>query len=134
MVYTKEEFKRLWNSGADGGGITCDDVADCAEAWGLFRRPRCARMDDVIAAVVEAAGCDEKQQSSALWHKWPQEKPSRTGEYLIRGIGGLNNKLHHWVCLWVGETEYSEISCKFFYGGNEFCECQSFEWVDVNKL
>ena len=59
MVYTKEEFKRLWNSGADGGGITCDDVADCAEAWGLFRRPRCARMDDVIAAVVEAAGCDE---------------------------------------------------------------------------
>lgn len=91
-------------------------------------------MDDVIAAVVEAAGCDEEQQSFALWHEWPQEKPSRTGEYLIRGIGGLNNKLHHWVCLWVGDTDDADISNKFFYGGNEFRECIKFEWLDVKDL
>lgn len=68
------------------------------------------------------------------WREWPSERPSRTGEYLVRGIGGLNNKLHHWVCLWVGESEDSEISCKFFYGGNEFAECREFEWMDVMEL
>lgn len=58
MKYTKEEFKRLWNSSDDGGGITFDDIADCAEAWGLFSRPRCAKIDDVAKAVLKAAGCD----------------------------------------------------------------------------
>lgn len=57
MVYTKEQFKKLWER-RDGGGITCDDCADCAEAWGLFQRSRCANMDDVMEAVVKAAGCD----------------------------------------------------------------------------
>lgn len=72
------------------------------------------------------------------WHKWPQEKPSKTGEYLCRGIGGLNIKLHHWVCLWVGEDECLDMnySNKFYYGGNEFNQCPSgnFEWIDVTEL
>ena len=70
------------------------------------------------------------------WHKWPYEKPSKTGEYLIRGIGGLNNKLHHWVCLWVGVDKCSDkdIVNKFYYDGNEFNECDFFEWLDVKKL
>lgn len=58
MVYTKERFKELWDSGPDGGGITNDDVADCAKAWGLFRKPRCCSINMVIAAVVKAAGCE----------------------------------------------------------------------------
>ena len=92
-------------------------------------------MDDVIGAVVEAAGCDENPPAEkSAWHKWPQEKPSKTGEYLTRGIGGLNNKLHHWVCLWVGDTDDAQISNKFYFGGNEFCECTEFEWIDVNEL
>ena len=53
------------------------------------------------------------------WRIFPDEKPTTTGEYLVRGIGGLNNKLHHWVCLWVGEHEDSAIANRFFYGGND---------------
>lgn len=73
---------------------------------------------------------------SARWRKFPAEKPSATGEYLVRGIGGLNNKLHHWVCLWVGECEDKMIAHRFFYGGNEFTNVPSgaFEWLDLKEL
>lgn len=57
MAMTKEEFRRRWDSGPDGGGITDDEVADCAKAWGLYDRPRCAQRDHVIMKVVKAAGC-----------------------------------------------------------------------------
>lgn len=75
-----------------------------------------------------------------LWHKWPQEKPSKTGEYLCRGIGGLNNKLHHYVCLWVGEDACQDkgVTNKFYFGGNEFClvigKNKPFEFINVNEL
>ena len=72
------------------------------------------------------------------WHKWPQEKPARTGEYLCRGIGGLNNKKHHYVCLWVGEDTCrdKDVANKLYYGGNEFREIPSgnFEWLDLTEL
>lgn len=35
MIYTKEEFKKLWEADDEGSGITYDDIADCAKAWGL---------------------------------------------------------------------------------------------------
>ena len=77
-------------------------------------------------------------KKTAKWHEWPQEKPTRTGEYLCRGIGGLNKKIHHWVCFWVSENECSDhyICGKFFYGGNEFNECPSgmFQWLDLKEL
>jgi hypothetical protein len=59
MIYTKEEFKRLWYSDEHGGGITNEDCADCAKAWGLFANPRCCSINAVIDAVCEAAGCIE---------------------------------------------------------------------------
>ena len=59
MVYTKEEFKRLWEADESGGGITNDDCADCAKAWGLYSIPRCARIDEVVYRVCEAAGAKE---------------------------------------------------------------------------
>lgn len=31
---TREQFKTCWESSEDGGGITYDDIADCAIAWG----------------------------------------------------------------------------------------------------
>ena len=71
------------------------------------------------------------------WHKWSSEKPVKTGEYLVRGIGGLNHKLHYWVCLWIGEdtTFDSTVKNKLFYGGNEFDNCDGdFEWISVNEL
>lgn len=130
MIYTKEDFKRLWASGE----ITYEDLADCAKEWGLLQRPfRCA-INDVARLVLKDAGCSVSAKKG--WRMWPQEKPSHTGEHLVRGIGGLNNKLHYWVCLWIGEdkSEDKDLVNKFYYGGNEFRECQEFEFIDVNEL
>ena len=54
---TKDEFRRRWDGDPDGGGITFDDIAECAEEWGLFSRPRCCRIDIVAREVTAAAGC-----------------------------------------------------------------------------
>ncbi len=35
MTYTKEEFKKMWESDENGGGITFDDIIECALEWGL---------------------------------------------------------------------------------------------------
>ena len=76
------------------------------------------------------------KQGKKGWRKFPDEKPPVTGEYLVRGIGGLNNALHHWVCLWVGKCEDPSIENRFFYGGNEFQNVPSgeFEWMDLKEL
>ena len=57
MVYTKEEFKKLWDSNDQGGGITYDDIADCAKAWGLFSTPKIHQINKVRDKVVKEAGC-----------------------------------------------------------------------------
>lgn len=57
MALTKEQFKELWDSNDEGGGITYDDIADCAKAWGLFSSPRTHQIDKVKDAVVKAAEC-----------------------------------------------------------------------------
>ena len=57
MEYTKEKFKELWDSNDDGGGITYDDIADCAKAWGLYSAPKIHKISEVAKKVVEAAGC-----------------------------------------------------------------------------
>ncbi len=146
MVYTKEKFKELWESDESGGGITYNDCADCAKAWGLYSMPRCANMRYVVYDVCKEAGVSEpempenlyreEKEECAGWHRFPNEKPSQHGEYLVRGIGGLNNKLHHWVCLWIDEYDNKDIERRFFYGGNEFKECPSgkFEWMDLREL
>jgi hypothetical protein len=59
---TKEEFKARWESTPNGGGITIDEIADCAVAWGISQQPRCSRMDRIIYLVVKAANtidCEE---------------------------------------------------------------------------
>jgi hypothetical protein len=53
---TKEQFKKRWESNEDGGGITYDDVADCATEWGIFSRPRIREPEEVLAKVLAAAG------------------------------------------------------------------------------
>lgn len=57
MKYTKEEFKKLWESDDSGGGITFSDIADCAKDWGLFTTPRIHQIDKVTDAVLKAADC-----------------------------------------------------------------------------
>lgn len=62
MAMTKQEFKKRWEKDENGGGITFDDIADCAKAWGLFSIPRTSQIDKVLYAVLKAAGtknCEE---------------------------------------------------------------------------
>lgn len=68
------------------------------------------------------------------WRAFPTERPTEMGEYLCRGIGGLNNKLHYYVCLWVNEPKENLIG--FFYGGNEFAEIPTgkFEFIKCSEL
>lgn len=47
----KEEFKARWET-EDGGGITFDDIAECAIEWGLFSSPRTLPIFKVANAVM----------------------------------------------------------------------------------
>lgn len=62
MSMTKEVFKKRWESSDWGGGITYEDVADCAKEWGLFRTPRTEEMDKVLYVVLKAAGTADAEE------------------------------------------------------------------------
>ena len=63
---TKEEFKKRWDSDDDGGGITYDDLADCAIKWGLFSRPKTMDMELVKKVVLRHSGCAQPQSNKAV--------------------------------------------------------------------
>ena len=56
---TKQEFKTRWLSGNDGGGITWDEIADCAVEWGLCDTPRIMEMNEVLDMVLYATGIEK---------------------------------------------------------------------------
>ena len=56
---TKEEFRKRWDGDENGGGITFDDIADCAEEWGLYTTPRIHPIDVVAHEVTVIAGCKD---------------------------------------------------------------------------
>ena len=58
-VLTKEEFKKRWESDDDGGGITYNDIAECAKEWGLYKTPRCCHIDRVTYHVLVAANVND---------------------------------------------------------------------------
>ena len=66
-MMTEQEFIDRWNSDAEGGGITLDDVADCAQKWGLVQRPRIRPVDYVLGIVLKHLGLenphDEKDKN-----------------------------------------------------------------------
>lgn len=62
MTMTKKEFKNRWESNDDGGGITFDDIADCAKAWGLYSTPRIHDINEVRRAVLKSAGTNDWQE------------------------------------------------------------------------
>ncbi len=57
MIYTKEKFRELWDANDEGSGITWDDIADCAVAWGLYTQPKIHPLFEVRRAVLKAAQC-----------------------------------------------------------------------------
>lgn len=62
MVYTKEEFKRLWEANSCGSGITYDDIADCARAWGILSHPRTRPIDEITYRVLKAAQTNDAEE------------------------------------------------------------------------
>lgn len=62
MVFTKEDFKQKWEANENGSGITFDDIADCAVAWGISPRPRTRPIDHIRYMVLKAANvCDAEE-------------------------------------------------------------------------
>lgn len=59
---TKQEFKHRWESNDNGGGITFDDIAECAKAWGIASTPRIMQIDCVRYMVLKAAGTDDAEE------------------------------------------------------------------------
>lgn len=58
---TKEEFKTRWESSKNGGGITFDDIADCAKVWGIYTHPRIVNIDLVRYRVLKAADTEDAE-------------------------------------------------------------------------
>ena len=59
---TKEEFKARWESDDSGGGISFDDIANCAVAWGISSRPKTSRIDGIRYRVLVAAGTVDAEE------------------------------------------------------------------------
>lgn len=53
---TKSQFKKRWESSEDGGGLTFDDIADCAKAWGIAATPRTRPINVIRYRVLKMAG------------------------------------------------------------------------------
>lgn len=62
MVYSKIDFKRLWESDDNGGGITFDDIADCAVAWGISNTPRICNIYEIRYKVLVAASTNDAEE------------------------------------------------------------------------
>ena len=62
FTMTKEQFKKRWKSDDNGGGITFDDIADCAVAWGVAAKPRVMPIDTIRYRVLKAANTDDADE------------------------------------------------------------------------
>ena len=59
---TKDEFKTRWESNDIGGGITFDDIAECAKTWGIYQTPRIHQIDMVRYRVLKAANTNDYKE------------------------------------------------------------------------
>ena len=62
MKYSKEEFKQLWEANDNGSGITFDDIAECARAWGISSSPRTRPIDEITYKVLKAAQTNDAEE------------------------------------------------------------------------
>ena len=58
----RQEFKKRWESNDDGGGITFNDIADCAKEWGLYAFPKIQPMPTVVYRVLKAAKTNDCEE------------------------------------------------------------------------
>jgi len=59
---TKQEFKMRWESNGSGGGITYEDIWECAKEWGIASMPRTMSMSAVPYMVLKAAGTIDAEE------------------------------------------------------------------------
>lgn len=52
---TRDEFKTRWESNDNGGGITFNDIANAAIAWGIASKPRIMPVNLIRYLVLKAA-------------------------------------------------------------------------------
>lgn len=52
---TKQQFKKRWESDDNGGGITFNDIAECAIEWGVSLSPRTRHIGSIRYLVLKAA-------------------------------------------------------------------------------
>ena len=62
MVFTREKFKELWEANSAGSGITFDDIADCAVAWGISYNPRLGPINEITYKVLKAAQVNDAEE------------------------------------------------------------------------
>lgn len=89
---TKEEFKKRWESDDRGGGITFDDIAECAKEWELFSNPKCHDIEIVRYAVLVEAKCEDTEDYK------PEETlcKENSSEY-FEGYMDAVNKAYYWL-------------------------------------
>ncbi len=98
MVYTKEDFKRLWEANEHGSGITFDDIAECAVAWGISSHPRTRPIDEITYKVLKAAQVNDAEEYN------PNPTPQCDGRIMI----DLND-----ACEWLAANVWLYASLKF---------------------
>lgn len=59
---TPKEFKKRWESNDNGGGITFDDIANCAKDWGIYSTPYIQNIDNVRYKVLVAANTNDAEE------------------------------------------------------------------------
>lgn len=77
MIYTKEKFKELWEANEYGSGITYDDIAECAKAWGISSHPRICPIDEITHRVLKAAQVNDAEEYN------PNPTPQCEGRIMI---------------------------------------------------
>ncbi len=65
---TKIQFKQKWESNSDGGGITFDDIAECAKLWGISSSPKTQPIDKITYKVLKAAGTNDAEDFNPNQH------------------------------------------------------------------
>lgn len=58
---TREEFKARWESNDDGGGITFNDIANAAIAWGIASKPKIMPINRIRYLVLKAADTNDAE-------------------------------------------------------------------------
>jgi len=66
---TKEQFKTRWESNNSGDGITMNEVAACAKAWGVSNSPLITQMDHLLYKVLKAAKTNDAEQFNPAFYE-----------------------------------------------------------------